>query len=129
MKIKLITICTSLIIFVFASCTNESSSSNTNNQSSNASEQHTEGKALFQLYCASCHSPSMDGTGPALKGVLAKLPNKEWLYNWIKNPQNLIDANDKYALEISKKWAPATMTSFPNLSKEQIDEIMAWVEE
>ncbi|MFM2385986.1 MAG: hypothetical protein RL660_743 [Bacteroidota bacterium] len=89
---------------------------------------HAEGEKLFRMYCASCHNPHKDLTGPALKGTLAKMPSKEWMYNWVKNPQALIDAKDAYALKIYEEWKPAIMNGYPNMTNEQIDAIMAWVE-
>jgi mono/diheme cytochrome c family protein len=87
-----------------------------------------EGKNLFRLYCASCHHPVKDLTGPALKGAIDRVPNKEWLYQWIKNPQALIDVKDPYALKICEQWQPAVMNGYPNMTNEQIDLITAYIE-
>jgi cytochrome c551/c552 len=89
---------------------------------------HANGEKLFRLYCASCHNAHKDLTGPALKGSAARVPSKEWLYQWIHNPQAMIDAKDGYALAIYEVWKPAVMTGFPNMTNEQIDEVMAYVE-
>ncbi len=63
-----------------------------------------DGKALFQSNCASCHNPLKDATGPALKGVDARVPNKEWLHKWVKNSAALIGSGDKYANDVYNKW-------------------------
>jgi cytochrome c551/c552 len=95
---------------------------------SGAKNPHQEGATLFRMYCASCHNPHKDLTGPALIGSSARVPSKEWMYAWVKNPQALIDAKDAYALKIYEAWKPAVMTAFPNMTNEQIDAIMAYVE-
>jgi len=85
------------------------------------------GKTLFQNNCASCHNPLKDATGPALKGVDQTVPSKEWLYAWVKNSSAVIASGDKYAVEVYNKWNKTAMTSFPNLSNEDIDNIMGYV--
>lgn len=85
------------------------------------------GKTLFMNNCASCHNPLKDATGPALKGVDQTVPSKEWLYAWIKNSSAVIASGDKYANEIFAKWNKNVMTSFPNLTNEEIDNIIAYV--
>ena len=86
-----------------------------------------DGKALFQSNCASCHNPLKDATGPALKGVDARVPNKEWLHKWVKNSAALIGSGDKYANDVYNKWGKVPMTAFPNLSNEEIDAIVTYV--
>lgn len=86
-----------------------------------------DGKALFQANCASCHNPLKDATGPALKGVDARVPNKEWLYKWIKNPASVLASGDKYANDLYLKWNKTAMTAFPALSNEEIDAIITYV--
>lgn len=87
-----------------------------------------DGKALFSANCASCHHPVKDVTGPALQGAESRVPDKEWLYKWVKNSASLISSGDKYANEIYNKWNKTAMTAFPNLSHEEIDAIFAYVE-
>lgn len=86
-----------------------------------------DGKALFQSNCASCHHPLKDATGPALKDVDKHVPSKEWLHKWVQNSGALIASGDKYAVEIYNKWNKIPMTPFPNLSGEEIDAIIDYV--
>lgn len=86
-----------------------------------------DGKALFQSNCASCHNPLKDATGPALKGVDSRVPSKEWLHKWVKNSAALIASGDKYANDVYAKWNKTAMTAFPNLSEEEIDAIVTYV--
>ena len=88
-----------------------------------------DGKALFQANCAACHNPVKDATGPALKGVSARVPSKEWLYKWIKNSAALVSSGDKYANEVYNKWNKTAMTAFPALTNEEIDAIIKYVDE
>ncbi len=86
-----------------------------------------DGKALFQSNCASCHNPLKDATGPALKGVDSRVPSKEWLHKWVKNSAALIASGDKYANEVFNKWNKIPMTAFANMSDEEIDAIITYV--
>lgn len=86
-----------------------------------------DGKALFQANCASCHNPYKDATGPALNGVDGRVPNKEWLYKWVKNSASVIASGDKYANDLYAKWNKTAMTAFPSLTNEDIDAIVTYV--
>lgn len=86
-----------------------------------------DGKALFQANCASCHNPIKDATGPALKGVDKRVPSKEWLHDWVHGSAKLIASGDKYANEIYAKWNKTAMTAFPNLTTQEIDAIVTYV--
>lgn len=86
-----------------------------------------DGKALFQSNCASCHNPLKDATGPALKGVDSRVPSKEWLHKWVHNSASVIASGDKYANDLYTKWNKTAMTAFPNLSEEEIDAIVTYV--
>ncbi len=87
-----------------------------------------DGKALFSSNCASCHHPTKDVTGPALKGVSEKVPSKEWLYKWVQNSTALVASGDKYANEVFNKWNKIPMPAFSNLSEKDIDAIIAYVD-
>jgi cytochrome c2 len=86
-----------------------------------------DGKALFTANCASCHNPLKDATGPALKGVDGRVPNKEWVYKWVHNPAAVISSGDKYANDLYTKWNKTAMTAFPALGNDEIDAIIAYV--
>jgi mono/diheme cytochrome c family protein len=129
MKFKIVLIALFTIIIAACSSSNNDDTIATNVTTQNATaEIHTEGKQLFLLYCATCHHPTNMGTGPALKGAIDRIPNKDWIYAWIKNPAAVLASNDAYAVALCAKWTPAIMTAFPNLSNIQIDEITAYIE-
>ncbi len=111
-----------LINSLLMSCGEETS---TNATSKTATH---DGQVLYKTWCASCHYPSKDGIGPALKGTLERVPSKEWLYQWVKNPAEMIASGDDYALTIYKKWNNTPMTGSTSLSHEQIDAIFEYIE-
>jgi hypothetical protein len=88
-----------------------------------------DGKALFQANCAACHNPLKDATGPALQGVSARVPSKDWIYKWVHNSATVIASGDKYANDLYNKWNKTAMTGFPALSNEEIDAVIQYVEE
>lgn len=86
-----------------------------------------DGKALFQSNCASCHNPIKDATGPALKNVDKTWPSKDWVYGWVHNSSAVIASGDKFANDLYNKWNKTQMTAFPQLSKDEIDAIIGYV--
>ena len=92
------------------------------------------GKALFNTNCASCHKLDKKLTGPALRNVEARLVedeglDREWLYAWIKNSPAMIKSGDAYANKIYEEYNKTAMTAFPQLSNEEIDNILAYTAE
>ncbi|RYG30831.1 MAG: c-type cytochrome, partial [Chitinophagaceae bacterium] len=87
-----------------------------------------DGEALFKANCANCHKPDVDFTGPALQGWKSRVPEGDWIYNWVHNPAKMIDT-EPYAKSIAAKWKPIVMTPFAQLSHEEIDAIMKYVDD
>ena len=87
----------------------------------------TKGKSLYNANCASCHKLNKKLIGPALKGVSAKY-DKEWLYAWIKNSAAMIKAGDEQAVAIYEEYNKVAMNAFPQLSNEDIDNILAYTD-
>ena len=85
----------------------------------------SKGKSLFNANCASCHKLNKKLIGPALRGVSAKY-DKEWLYSWIKNSAALIKSGDDQAVSIYEEYNKVAMNAFPQLSNEDIDNILAY---
>jgi mono/diheme cytochrome c family protein len=86
------------------------------------------GKALFNANCAACHALDKKMTGPALRGVSAKY-DKPWLYKWINNSSAMVKSGDAKAVKIYEEFNKSVMTSFPNLSTADIDNIIAYTDE
>ncbi len=85
------------------------------------------GKKLFNANCAACHKLNKRAVGPALQGVSAKY-DKEWLYSWIKNSTAMVKSGDAQAVAIYEEYNGSVMTSFPQLSNEDIDNIIAYTD-
>jgi mono/diheme cytochrome c family protein len=90
--------------------------------------QASDGKALFQANCTSCHKATEAKlVGPGLKGVKDRIPAGDWVYNWVHNSAAVLKSGDSYAKKIFDENGGASMTVFPQLSKEDIDAIIAYV--
>ena len=93
------------------------------------------GKKLFKANCAACHALDAELTGPALRGVEARLEGvvggmpREWLHKWIKNNIGLRESGDAYAQEVFDKYGGVQMNVFPTLSEEDIDAIIDYTSE
>jgi len=83
------------------------------------------GKKLFQANCAACHKLDKKLIGPALANV-ADRRSKEWLHAWIKDNNALRASGDADAVALFKENNGMPMTPFPQLSDEDIDNIIAY---
>ena len=92
------------------------------------SQDAPEGKEIFNANCAACHKLDAKATGPALRNVAAKY-DKEWLYKWVKNSGELIKSGDAQAVKVFEENNKVAMTAFPQLSNEDIDNIIAYTSE
>ena len=86
------------------------------------------GKALFNSNCAACHKLDAKSTGPALRGVAEK-HDTAWLYKWIHNSSDMFKSGDPAAVKLFNENNKSVMTSFPQLSTEDIDNILAYTSE
>src|ERR1700722_5955786 len=87
-----------------------------------------DGKALFQSNCAQCHNPFKVVTGPALKGVTERVPDKNLLHSWIKNNQKVLASGNPYFTALFNQFNKTPMNTFPSLSDVEIDAILKYVE-
>lgn len=86
------------------------------------------GEALFKNNCAQCHAVTEERVvGPGLKGVSSR-HDFAWLSKWVRNSQAVIASGDPYAVKIYNEYSKAQMTSFPNLSDDDIKGIFAYVD-
>ncbi len=85
------------------------------------------GEALFKANCAACHKLYKNAVGPALFQVSEKY-SREWLYKWIKNSSALIASGDAQAVAIYNEYDQKNMNAFPQLSNEDIDNILAYTD-
>src|SRR5690606_36084377 len=86
-----------------------------------------DGEALFKANCASCHKPDVHYVGPARKGAREREPSKDWVYKWVNNASAMANT-DPYAIKLKGEAGGVIMTSFPDLTKEEIDAILAYAD-
>ena len=60
-----------------------------------------------------------------MRGVASKYET-EWLYQWIKNSQGLVKSGDALAVKLFTENNNSVMTSFPQLTDEDINNILAY---
>lgn len=86
------------------------------------------GQENFQRHCAVCHSLGEDKIlGPGLKGI-SERKDQEWLIKFIKNSSEVIKSGDEYAVALYEEYDNVEMTSFEQLSDEEIIEILDYIE-
>ncbi|TXE06407.1 c-type cytochrome [Seonamhaeicola algicola] len=89
------------------------------------------GKSLFNTNCAACHHLDKKMTGPALRHVEKRLADeqglgREWIYAWIRNSSGVIKSGDAYANKVYNDFGGAAMTAFPQLSDDDLNNILAY---
>ena len=89
------------------------------------------GKTLFNTNCASCHQLDRKMTGPALRNVESRLEEEQgldrnWLNKWIRNSAGMVKSGDAYANQIYNEYNGTAMTAFPQLSDQDISDILAY---
>lgn len=92
------------------------------------------GKTLFNTNCAACHQLDKKMTGPALRDVESRLASTQgldraWLTAWIRNSAGVIKSGDAYANQIFNEYKQTAMTAFPQLSDQDISDILAYTAE
>jgi len=85
-----------------------------------------EGEKIFKSKCTSCHAIDRKVVGPALKGI-PETKDEAWLIKWIKNSQALIASGDAEAVKIFEENNKLVMTSFTDLSDDQIKSVLAYI--
>lgn len=90
------------------------------------------GESLYSSNCASCHylgPESKKLIGPGLGAHTLDEHPREWLYKWIKNSNALIESGDERAIAVYEEYNKVAMTAFPYFSNEDIDNILAYIQE
>lgn len=85
------------------------------------------GKKIFNANCAACHKLDKKSIGPALEGVSEKR-TREWLHAWIKDNNALRESGDADAIAIFEEYNRMPMIAYPNLSEQDIDDIIAYTD-
>ena len=89
------------------------------------------GKSLFNANCAACHQLDKKMTGPALRNIEARLADEQgldrtWIYAWVRNSAGVIKSGDAYAKKIFDEFGGTAMTAFPQLSDDDLSNILAY---
>ena len=92
------------------------------------------GKSLFNANCAACHKLDKKMTGPALRNVEQRLADEQgldraWITAWIHNSASVISSGDAYAKKIYDEYGGAAMTPMPQLTDQDISDILAYTAE
>jgi len=86
---------------------------------------YNKGKQLFNANCAACHRLDKKLIGPAL-GNIAKTRSNKWLKSWVKDNNAFRASGDADAKAIFKEYNGMPMMPFPQLSNQDIDDIIAY---
>lgn len=89
------------------------------------------GETLFKANCTACHALDKQLVGPALGGVVERLKKEQnlgvdWFQKWIKDNKALRASGDKYANEVFLKFNKVEMQQFPNLTDQDIADILEY---
>src|SRR6056297_1474552 len=130
MNYKLLSLCVFLLTFSLTGLTLHAQEGE-ESESGTAAVDLDAGKSLFRSQCASCHNKNMkdDLTGPALGGTQerwAEYPRED-LYTWIRYSQRLISEGHPRANELWDEWKPTVMNNFPNLTDQEIENVLAYI--
>lgn len=112
----------SFLLLILLSCNDNDKKAAIKDEPKNMIE---EGEHLFKINCIQCHMPNRDFAGPALAGVTKRWKDKQLLYEFVKNSQQVIQ-KDKYAADLFEKWKQAPMLPMPHLTNNEIDAIFAY---
>jgi len=83
------------------------------------------GKSIFNSQCAACHKLDKKVVGPAL-GDVTQRRSTEWLVSWIKDNAALRASGDADANAIFEEFNGSAMPAFPQLSDQDIKDVLAY---
>jgi cytochrome c2 len=84
------------------------------------------GKTIFETKCSPCHTiGSGTRVGPDLKGV-TDLRSRDWLVNFISNPEKMFQAGDSTAKSLLTKFGGIKMPDL-GLSQQEISDVLTYI--
>ena len=87
------------------------------------------GEAIFKESCTACHTI---GKGKLVGPDLANVQDRhsiEWIEDFIKSSQSVIKSGDKYADSLFKAFDQMPMPDHPNLTDDQLKELLGYISE
>ncbi len=86
------------------------------------------GKRIYEKYCINCHDKKMIeyATAPPLGGI-TKRRNKEWLYSYTRNSDQMYKDGDSIAIKLRSENF-GLMTNFPMLNNNKLDAVYYYIE-
>jgi mono/diheme cytochrome c family protein len=85
------------------------------------------GEQLFRRHCSACHSVHREVVGPMLASITKKRSHA-WLIRFISNSEEVINSGDTYARHMMDAFNNQVMPTFPMLSQQDIQSILAYIE-
>ncbi len=92
-----------------------------------STDKEDKGKVLFKSNCARCHyATDQKFIGPGLANVMDRI-TEDQLLSWVKDPTS-VRRKDEYFKKLFKDYNESVMPGFPELSKEDVLSIIAYIE-
>jgi mono/diheme cytochrome c family protein len=83
---------------------------------------------FFRQNCVSCHTVGGGRlTGPDLKNVTQR-KDREWLIEFLQNPQAMMDKGDAYALKLQQEARGVVMPTIGGMSKERAQALLGMLD-
>jgi hypothetical protein len=83
--------------------------------------------AIFKVKCFACHRFDKNTTGPKLHNVMDHLPSEDWFDAFVRNEDSLVNAGNKYAVEIQKWSVIDGNHNFKEITNKQLEEIKKYL--
>ena len=85
-----------------------------------------EGKTIFINRCAACHNVNKKLVGPALVGVDER-HDLSWIVKFVQSSQSVIKGGDQKAIALYEKFNKVTMPDHPDLTSENIKNVVEYI--
>lgn len=88
------------------------------------------GEQMFRTRCSTCHTVTGNelagALGPDLLGVTRKR-EKQWLYDWLKAPDQMLKKKDPTAMTLYKQYNKLAMPNM-RLNKDEATDLLAYID-
>lgn len=83
--------------------------------------------AIFKAKCNACHMYNKESTGPKMEDALHRIPNKKWLYSFLRNEDSLTLIKDPYTITLQSNFLLKNCHNNSSLTDAQIQEIINYI--